>query len=252
MKYLSSYEKTAHLYDIFDQKANIEFHLKLVPGAGEVLDIGAGTGRIAVPLAKIGVRMYCVEPSPAMRREFKKKMAGDPLIAEKIILVGGDAATFAFERAFPVAIMSGVFDHMLDDGARLAVLRNVWRHLMPGGRLIFDLSVGRARNRRRILAGEYNAGEKLYRRFVSSRKCPGNRSLLTLEYEVYRSGMLAKRIKEKGFVAFVTHKKIRRLLCRVGFQILDEYGGYDFSDYKQRGECLVIDALRENRHTERH
>ena len=246
MKYLSSYEKAAHLYDIFDQKSNIDFFRTITSGATEVLDIGAGTGRIAVPLARKGVRVYCVEPSSAMRREFKKKMAEEPCIEAKIMLIGGDARTFAFGRTFPVAIMSGVFDHILDDGARLAVLGNINRHLTPGGRLIFDLSIGRARDRSRILAGEYKTGEKLYRRFVSSRKCPGNRGLLTLEYEIHQSGTLAKRIVEKGLVGFVTHEKIHRLLCRAGLEILHEYGGYDFSEYKAQSESLVIDASKKN------
>ncbi|GAH96544.1 unnamed protein product, partial [marine sediment metagenome] len=32
--------------------------------AGEILDIGAGTGRIAIPLAEKGIKVFCIEPSP--------------------------------------------------------------------------------------------------------------------------------------------------------------------------------------------
>jgi hypothetical protein len=46
----SGYEKCAHLYDLFDTKENVGFFLRYGSEAGEVLDIGAGTGRI-VPLS---------------------------------------------------------------------------------------------------------------------------------------------------------------------------------------------------------
>lgn len=44
------YEKSAHLYDIFDAKDNIDFFAHYASDAGEILDVGAGTGRIAVPM----------------------------------------------------------------------------------------------------------------------------------------------------------------------------------------------------------
>ena len=66
MSYREGYEKAAHLYDLFDKKENIEFFYQYAKDAGEILDIGAGTGRIAIPLAERGIKVYCVEPSPAM------------------------------------------------------------------------------------------------------------------------------------------------------------------------------------------
>jgi len=71
----SGYEKTAHLYDLFDTKQNIDFYCHYAAASGEILDIGAGTGRIAIPMAERGTRVYCVEPSPAMRKEFERKLS---------------------------------------------------------------------------------------------------------------------------------------------------------------------------------
>jgi len=56
MIYDSGYEKCAHLYDLFDKKENIEFFLHYDLEAGQILDIGAGTGRIATHLLKKGLR----------------------------------------------------------------------------------------------------------------------------------------------------------------------------------------------------
>jgi len=64
-----SYEKNAHLYDLFDQKENIEFFYHYASRPVRALDVGDGTGRIAIPLAERGLEICCVEPSPAMRAD---------------------------------------------------------------------------------------------------------------------------------------------------------------------------------------
>lgn len=136
------YEKSAHLYDLFDDKDNIGLFLKYAAGVAEVMDIGAGTGRIAIPLARAGSVVTCVEPSPAMRREFELKLAAEPEIAARVKMVAGTCAGFDLGRTFPLAVLSGCFDHFLDDGERLASLGNVARHLEKGGRLILDSFLG--------------------------------------------------------------------------------------------------------------
>ena len=90
----SSYEQCAHFYDLFDQKENIEFFYHYASQSGEILDVGAGTGRIAIPLAERGIEVCCVEPSPAMRREFEKKLAQRPDLAGRIRLIAADAQVF--------------------------------------------------------------------------------------------------------------------------------------------------------------
>jgi len=44
----SGYEQCAYLYDLFDRKENIEFFYHYAAQAKEILDVGAGTGRIAL------------------------------------------------------------------------------------------------------------------------------------------------------------------------------------------------------------
>ncbi len=139
MRKQSGYEKSAHLYDLFDCKDNIDFFSHYAEESGEILDIGAGSGRIALPLARCGIEVYCVEPSPAMRAQFRRKLAEEPRLRECITLIAGDASSFDAGRTFPAAFLSGSFDHFLDDEERLAALRNINRHLTLGGTLVFDL-----------------------------------------------------------------------------------------------------------------
>ncbi|UCD19132.1 MAG: class I SAM-dependent methyltransferase [candidate division WOR-3 bacterium] len=244
MKYRSSYERSAYLYDLFDKKPNIGFFLRCASGIKEILDIGAGTGRIALPLAEKGCRVFCVEPSPAMRREFRKKLRKQKDIADRIILNAGEARSFRFDRTFGFALMSGVFDHFLDDGYRLAALRNISRHLEPGGRFIFDLAGARPKVHQNSVAGERRSVKRSIRRFVSTQSYGKDRYRVTILYEVHDSGKMRKRVEEMGLVGFVSQRGIRIMLHEAGFQIVHEYGGYDSSDYAEGGNVLIIEALK--------
>ena len=100
-----SYGNSAHLYDLFDDKDNVALFHHYGSLAGEILDVGAGTGRIAIPLAERGARVWCVEPSRAMRREFEGKLALRPDLAGRIKLYAGDARSFKLGRTFPAAML---------------------------------------------------------------------------------------------------------------------------------------------------
>ena len=156
----SGYERSAHLYDLFDAKPNVAFFGHYGQVAGEILDIGAGTGRIAIHLARQGVRVWCVEPAPAMRNTFESKLREEPNLRERIALVAGDAQSFVLERTFPAAFPSGSFDcvviphalHEMPRETRLAVLREAHRVLRSGGRVgVLELDDPPSRLRRILL-----------------------------------------------------------------------------------------------------
>ena len=138
----SGYEDCAHLYDLFDDKDNLDFFRKYAHPVQEVLDVGAGTGRIAMTLARAGTRLTCVEPSPAMRRQFRLKLASEPEVKGRIEIIEGSAEGFKAGKVFELAILSGCFDHFLNDCERLAALRNIAGHLKPAGRLVMDSFLG--------------------------------------------------------------------------------------------------------------
>lgn len=239
------YEKSAHLYDLFDTKDNIDFFRHYAWEAGEILDVGAGTGRIAIPLARAGIRVYCVEPSPAMRREFLKKLSTEPECTGRIQIAASDAAGFDFGRQFPAVYLSGCFDHFLDDNQRRAALRNISRHLDAGGKLVFDVFTGLMKSRPLQPAGRVVRDDIEYRRLVGSRRMKNDLLKVNLVFEAYRRGKLIERIEEHSPAAIITREQLVRLLKRAGFGIAGEYGGYDFQPYRPGGDLLIIEALKQ-------
>lgn len=244
MEYNSGYEKCAHLYDLFDTKDNIKFFAKYALEAGEIIDIGAGTGRIAIPLAEKGVKVICVEPSPAMRREFKKKLEHRRKLLSNIEIHDGEAESFGLGQTYPAAIMSGCFDHLLDDRQRLGALKNVGRHLKSKGKLIFDLYRGLTGDRPLKAAGKATIGTLEYNRFVGAKLIPGNILEIRLVYETYSYGQMVSRIEEKSLVGIIQREKLHHLLAVSGFEIVNEFGDYDLSPYKDGDDMLIIEALK--------
>lgn len=239
-----SYGKTAHLYDLFDQKQNIEFFYHFASRAGEVLDIGAGTGRIAIPLAECGVKVCCVEPSPAMRLEFEKKLAGRPKLAHNVRVVPGDARSFDVGRTFPAAFLSGSFDHFLDHEERLASLVNVGRHLGAHGVLVFDVFLGLMEDTPLSPAGQVEVGDREIRRFVGGKVLPGAKKEVVLLFQVYRNGEMIERIEERGLVGVTSREGVHRVLMEAGFDVKREWGAYDFAPYQEGDSLLIVEAWK--------
>jgi SAM-dependent methyltransferase len=241
---LQGYEKSAHLYDLFDTKDNISFFLHYGRAAGEILDIGAGTGRIAIPLAEAGVKVFCVEPSPAMRAIFEKKLSQRSDLEEKIELIAGDARGFDFGRTFSAAYLSGTFDHFLDHDEQVATLLNIKKHLHAGGLLIFDAFIGLMEEKPLSPAGEVVEGSMTYRRSVGIKLLSEMQLEVQLIYEVMENEILVERIKERSLATVMDREKILALMEKTGFEVEEEFGNYQMDPFDDESEILIIQALR--------
>ncbi|MGD1994561.1 MAG: class I SAM-dependent methyltransferase [Anaerolineae bacterium] len=244
MKKQGGYEASAHLYDLFDSKENVDFFAHYAERAGEILDIGAGTGRIAVPLARRGAIVTCVEPSPAMRAEFERKLAEEPELRRRITLIDGEAKSFDAGRTFTAAFLSGSFDHLLDDEERVSALTNVNRHLSLGGVLIFDVFLGLMKDTPLSPAGVVPTDLGEVRRFVGGRTLSGGKKETRLVFEVYERGTLVERIEERSLVGITNRPAIHGFLERAGFEVRREWGDYDFTPYQEGASLLIVEAVK--------
>jgi SAM-dependent methyltransferase len=244
MAAIDGYEKAAHLYDLFDSKPNIDFFVHYAIEAGEILDIGAGTGRIAIPIAEAGLRVICIEPSAAMRREFEKRLDQKPQLKGKITLIDGDAASFSLARPYPSAFMSGSFEHLLDDDERRQGLLNIWQHLSPGGKLVFDTFVGPMGDSPLKPAGELTLGDTTYRRQISRHVLPDGKTEMLLVYEALKGGKQVEHIEQRSIASFTDRANIHRLLAEAGFTITREFSAYDFTSYQEGAPDLILEATK--------
>lgn len=114
------------------------FYAHYLALAGEapktILDMGCGTGRLAVALAERGHRVTGADPSAGMMQIARNRPG-----SERVTWIDNDAKSLALETRFDLIFMTGnVFQVFLDDNEVRATLHNLRRHLAPGGRLAFE------------------------------------------------------------------------------------------------------------------
>lgn len=125
----------ARLYDAFNHHGEDgDFYENFIKTPCRVLDIGCGTGSVTLRLANRGHTVTGVDPAQGMLQVARAKDR-----ESKVEWVQAPAAEFTLPDRFDLAIMTGhVFQVFLDDAETLAALRNIRRHMVPGGRLILE------------------------------------------------------------------------------------------------------------------
>ena len=106
-------------------------------GRGRALELGIGTGRIALPLAARGVPVHGTELSRAMAERLRAKPGGDD-----IGVTIGDFATTRVDGAFTLAyLVDNTIMNLTTQAAQVACFRNVAAHLEPGGCFVIEVGV---------------------------------------------------------------------------------------------------------------
>ncbi|MGH3681391.1 MAG: class I SAM-dependent DNA methyltransferase [Natronosporangium sp.] len=106
-------------------------------GGGRALELGIGTGRIALPLANRGVQVHGIDLSRAMVSRLHAKPGGDA-----IGVTIGDFATTRVDGTFSLAYL--VFNTIMNlttQAAQVACFRNVAGHLEPGGCFVIEVGI---------------------------------------------------------------------------------------------------------------
>ena len=106
-------------------------------GDGAALELGIGTGRIALPLAQRGVRVHGIDLSTAMVERLRAKQG-----SEEIGVTIGDFATTTVDGTFTLAYL--VFNTIMNlttQDAQVACFQNVAAHLEPGGCFVIEVGV---------------------------------------------------------------------------------------------------------------
>src|SRR4029450_1423825 len=96
---------------------------------GTALELGIGTGRIALPLAQRGIRVHGIDLSEAMVARLRAKPGAD-----RISVTVGDFATTTVAGRFSVAyLVFNTIMNLTSQEEQIACFQNVAAHLQPGG-----------------------------------------------------------------------------------------------------------------------
>jgi SAM-dependent methyltransferase len=139
-------ESSADMFDPEVVDPVVDFLAELA-GGGRALELGIGTGRIALPLARRGVSVQGIELSKAMAARLRAKSGG-----EEIDVTIGDFATTAVEGTFSLAyLVFNTIGNLTTQAAQVACFQNVAAHLEPGGCFVIEVGIPELR---RLPSGE--------------------------------------------------------------------------------------------------
>jgi SAM-dependent methyltransferase len=139
---VSLYDSIARLYDPWSVSVteDVQFYVdEALRVDSPVVELGIGTGRIAIPTAAAGARVIGIDSSPAMLEvcQERAELAG---VADRLDLRLGELeAPPVEERVGLVTCPFRSYLHLLDDESRLRSLRAMYDLLLPRGRFVFDI-----------------------------------------------------------------------------------------------------------------
>lgn len=140
--------------DAFDTEGAVATLAELA-NDGPILELGIGTGRLAIPLAQRGFAIHGVDSSPQMVERLHAKAGG-----AKIAVTVGDFAEVSVPGAFTLVVLAinTIFAVPTQD-AQVAVFANAARHLVPGGRFVVEAWIPDL--------ARFHRGRSLWPRFVA-------------------------------------------------------------------------------------
>lgn len=252
------YESVAELYDYvvpYATRGDVEFFVdEALAANGPVLEIGCGTGRVLIPVARAGVTITGIDSSSAMLDRCREKVGAEqPNVQQRIDLIEGDMRAFRLGRTFALATLPfRPFQHVLTVDDQVACLTAIHRHLEPDGRLILDLfnpSIDYLANRPiglEISEGPPTTlpdGRSLERTFKIVKADRFEQvNDIELIYNVTGLTGQTQRSVHAFRMRYLFRFEAEHLLARTGFLVEQLYAGYDRSSYGSTypGELIFI------------
>jgi SAM-dependent methyltransferase len=237
---------TARFYDLFGSKNDLGFYRDLaLRGGKRALELGVGTGRVAIALARAGITVVGIDNSVDMLRVAEERVAKESeAIRRRVILKRGNMRTFELNQTFPfIYIPASTFDHNTTGAAQKQTLTHIHEHLEKDGIFAFDLeqvTPDKPEASWWIDRRETGDGKMVVRSIFTRRNMKKRRCTLDLFFDVYRDGKLLDRYHEYGEVAIIPKDEIIALLQENGFAIESVYGDFDKTPYQDDSPKIVL------------
>lgn len=215
-----------------------------------VLEIGSGTGRLTIPLARLGqahgYSLTGLEPEPAMLAYAQARSREEGV---DLRFIGGDIRSLDLPDRYDMILLPyGAAHHLLSLDDQLAAWGNVRRHLTPRGLFCIDLVAPDFRFLSRTLTGlpprrdldaQGSDGRVLRRTVASHYDRADQLATHAYRYQVREPGGSSRRYRST-FAMHVYFPREVVLLCRcTGFQVERMLGSYAGEPFAAHSELLI-------------
>lgn len=247
------YTAVARFYDAENADKTDDLRLYTQMAAqfpGEILDVGCGTGRVMVHLARKGHRVSGIESDGAMLDRLEGKLELLPQLREHISIVLDNVLTYEYERRFSLILLSyNALMHFHRQTEQIALLQRLRQCLLEAGRLLIDLP-----NPGPVFASPDTDALTLERTFLepetghmvmlqSISYLDRSTQMLQLEwvYDVIDGDGSVKRLIVPHLLRYFFLPELKLLLERCGFLLDAAYGDSDCSAFV--ADCPRLIAL---------
>jgi SAM-dependent methyltransferase len=223
---------------------------------GPVLEIGCGTGRVLLPIAREGIEIHGVDNSGPMLGILKESLARENLeVRGRVALHSGDMRELRLNRKFPLVIIPfRPMQHMFTVADQLRALTSVASHVAEGGMLAFDvfypkfevLLLGSGEERLEAQWPSPSDPETTIRRFYRKDAVDKIHQTysLTFIFRGYRHGRLAFEENDTLKMSYYTYPHLQALFLLVGLEPVAEYGSFDKAPLDNSSNEMIFLLLR--------
>lgn len=251
-----NYDQIARFYDLIHAELTGDLELLLSLASGEarnVLDLGCGTGRITIPMARSGHRIDGIDQSKEMLDLARQKLDGEPEeVRSSVFLTEGDMTDFHFEQRYDLVLISHNTLHEHQRYQVRLIFQQIQKHLAPDGFLFLDLSnpftyFSHQEGDNVWIEDQSfqdpNTGYLLHQRSSvsidkSDQRVRVLRTLKSYEDDTIPEGAYTH---ESTYHLLYPHE-VELLLNKAGMQIAELYGGYERESFGEDSRRLVVIA----------
>ena len=252
----------ARLYDLdlVEDPGDLDLYLALAARAGgPVLEIAAGSGRVAVPLAEAGYEVTAVDIDVAMLARLAKAAAeSGPGVPERIDPVAADLVGLKLRRGarFRLAILALNSILLLNTReAQVAAIETMARHLAPGGIAVVDVWLPSADELARYdgrLGLEYarvdpDTGQLVTKITAAQHEPATGRVVLTAIYNEGEQGGATRRWIREDILRLLNADELRAIAESAGLEVEVVAGDYDLNPIGPHDDRAILIARRRGR-----
>jgi SAM-dependent methyltransferase len=215
---------------------------------GPLLDVGCGTGRVALAFARQGLSVVGIDTSQPMLDRAKARQSGGTVNWHL-----ADVTELALDERFGLAVFAyNGFMHLLEQEQQVAALARLAAHIKPGGGLAIDIA-----NPVEMFRVEDTPGLVFERQFTDPEtgQVVMQQSLASVDraQQIMSLTWVYDRIGPDGIVhrdliplrlRYTMASEMRLLLKQAGFSDVELCGDYDFSPYEEESPRLFVIATR--------
>jgi SAM-dependent methyltransferase len=227
-----TWDSLAPYYDqwVAPDEGDRDFYVgQALRSGGPVVELGPGTGRVTLPIARAGVRVIGVDSSPEML-EICRRRAEEERLSDMVDLRLGDFRDPPVDERVPLVICPfRSFMHLTGDADRRTALAAVRDMLAPGGRFVFD-----------VFAPPKDSDGATGDRWIDRGPSVASRDEIDWDRRIVRVQVRTERETHELELAWLDREEWRSRLSDAGLEVYACYGWFDLRPCGASGHSVWV------------